>query len=684
MKKITSLLAVLLVLTLCAAPAQAATPYRTFTIGSDGRLVETQTAYEPIRSMTRFGDETLKTPQDIRIGPDGYLYIADNGNNRVLVVTKQGDYVTSIGSKKQLKSAMGVYVDESLNVYVADEKGRSVVVFSQTAPGDYSAYEMVREYGKPTHPLFGDKSPYKPSKLVLDKRGNLYIASTGSTNGIIQISPNGDGEFLGYYGANTSSVSFVMAIMKQILSDEQLSMMGSIVPTSVQNLCIDEKGMVYTVSQSSDQSSLRRLNVAGRNTLTPEYWYDATCAVATHPSGSIFTANKNGYILEYSSEGDMLFDFGVSGDQRVGTFQSVTGLVVDDDYTLYVLDERLNNVQVLAATEFTKLVHHAFALFKDGKYKESKEPWSEVLRMNSMFAYASVGLGEALYRENNFEEALQAFRNGNNKIGYSNAFWEMRSNAMHDSMNPVLIAAAVIIVAWQALKRLNKRFHFLDPIGKAWRWFCNLKYVSHTGYCLQMLKNPFDTCYGIKRENRASWLGAIIVLCIFFVEYVLGKYYSGFLFRSMPDGVYELLNDVVMVFGVFLLLTICCYLVCTIREGEARFKDLFIGFAYALAPMLIFQPITLALTNVLTYNEQFFITLINFVSIGWTVLLIVLTLMYMNDYSFKQTLVTIVITAFTVLIMVCLMFVIYVLVSQLIDFVVSVYGEVVYRFVKKM
>lgn len=684
MKKIVSLLVVLLVLMMAVAPAQAATPYRTFTIGADGRLVETQTAYEPIRSMTRFGDETLKTPQDIRFGPDGYLYIADDGNNRVLVVTKEGDFVTSIGSKKQLKSAMGVYVGADLSVYVADEKGRTVVVFAQKTPGDYSEYEVVREYEKPKHPLFGDKSPYKPSKLVLDKRGNLYIASTGSTNGIIQISPNGDGEFLGYYGANTSTVSFVMAIMKKILSEEQLSMMGSIVPTSVQNLCIDDKGMVYTVSQSSDASSLRRLNVAGRNTLTPEYWYDATCAVATHPSGAIFTANKNGYIVEYSSEGDMLFDFGASGDQRVGTFQSVTGLVVDDDYTLYVLDERLNNVQVLAATEFTKLVHHAFALFKDGKYQESKEPWNEVLRMNSMFAYASVGLGEALYRENNFDEALQAFRNGNNKQGYSNAFWEMRSTAMHDYMNPVLIGAAVLIVVWQVLKRLNKKFHIFAPLSRAWKWLCSLKYVAHTGYSLHMLKNPYDTCYGIKRENKASWLSAIIVLCIFFVEYVLGKYFSGFLFRTMPDGVYELLNDVVMVFGVFLLLTVCCYLVCTIREGEARFKDLFIGFAYALAPMLIFQPISLALTNVLTYNEQFFITLINFVSIGWTALLVVLTLMYMNDYSFKQTLVTIIITAFTVLIMVCLMFVIYVLVSQLIDFVVSVYGEVVYRFVKKM
>ena len=50
---------VLLAALLTAAGAQAATPYRTFTLGVNKDLVETQTAYEPVRSMIRFGEETL-------------------------------------------------------------------------------------------------------------------------------------------------------------------------------------------------------------------------------------------------------------------------------------------------------------------------------------------------------------------------------------------------------------------------------------------------------------------------------------------------------------------------------------------------------------------------------------------------------------------------------------------------
>lgn len=683
MKRVLSFLTMLLVVLLAVVPAQAATPYRTYTVGTSYNLEETQTAYEPVRYMTDFGDVTLDDPQDMRFGPDGNLYIADNGERYILVISPRGEFIKTIGSKRDLRSAYGVFVDDNLNVYVADQNGGKVVVFDQDG-------NVLRTYEKPTHPLYGD-SAFKPNKLVLDKRGNLYIASQGSTNGIVQISPAGDdenGEFLGYYGANTSSVSFIMAMMQQVLSDEQLALLGSVVPPSVMNLAIDGKGMVYTISPADDARVLRRLNVAGTNTLTVNGWVrnegETNAAVAVHPSGAIYTVTNSGTIIEYSSEGDLLFYFGAPGNTRIGSFSTVTGMVVDDDYNLYLLDSQQKCIQVLQPTEFTNLVHEAYTLFKDGKYAASKEPWTQVLRMNSMFTYASVGLGEALYRENNFEEAMESFRNGGNYTGYSDAFWEQRSTLMHDYIGTVFIWLVVIIVVWQVLKRLNRRYHFLAPIGRAWKWFTGLKYVRHTGFCLHMLRNPYDCCYGIKREGRASWLSACIVLLIFFVEYVLNKYFSGFLFKTMPDGYYELFNDVVMVFGVFLMLVICCYLVCTIREGEAKLKDLFIGGAYALAPMLIFQPISLILSNVLTYNEEFFLTLINVVSIGWTVLLIVLVIMYMNDYSFKQTLTTIIITAFTVLVMVALMFVLYVLISQLIDFVSSIYGEVVYRFVKKV
>ena len=89
MKRFTAFLLAALLLA-CTLTAQAATPYRTFTLGVDGDLVETQTAYEPVRAMTRFGEETLKNPADLRMGPDGNLYIADFSFNAIAKVTPNG------------------------------------------------------------------------------------------------------------------------------------------------------------------------------------------------------------------------------------------------------------------------------------------------------------------------------------------------------------------------------------------------------------------------------------------------------------------------------------------------------------------------------------------------------------------------------------------------------------------
>ncbi len=678
MKKIAAWLLLILLVLGCVS-AQAATPYRTYTQGTDRDLVETQTAYDPVRAMIRFGEETLKMPQDLRMGPDGYLYIADNGNKRILVIDTEGNFIREIVDKKNMKSPMGVYVDENLNVYVADEKARAVLVYDKDG-------KFVMEYLKPTHQLFGETSPYVPQKVVLDKRGNLYIVSKGNTNGIVQISPVGGGEFLGYYGANASRIS-VLTHVRRFLFGENSAAVGDIVPISVKNLTIDQKGMVYTVTEAADESALRRLNVAGKSTMTPEWWIELNSAVAVNSSNSIFTANANGTIMEYTSEGDLLFVFGANdalSEQRIGMFKSVTGLVVTDDYTIYVLDATLGSIQVLKPTEFTDLVHQAFTLFQEGKYAESKAPWTEVLRMNSLFTYASTGLGEALYREDNYQEAMEAFRNGGYRQGYSDAWWEQRSNILHSNMSTIIYVVAAAVILWIIVKKLDKKFGILKPLRFLKEKIGSIKLVREVGWSFMMLRNPYDACYGIKREKRASWLSAIVVLVIFFGLYVANKYFAGFLFKMMPDGYFELLNDFLVIFGAFLLLTICCYLVCTITDGEARFKDIFISAAYALIPMIVFLPIKLVLTNVLTFNEQFFITMIDVVSIGWTALLIVLMLMYQNDYTLKQTFKTIFLTLFCVLVVVALLVVLYMLISQLVDFIVSIYGEVVYRFVKRV
>ncbi|MBQ4074328.1 MAG: hypothetical protein IJD39_03910 [Clostridia bacterium] len=675
MKKL--LIAWFVLLLLCSNAQAANIPYRTYAMGEDGTLVETQTAYEPVRVITRFGGEKLKTPQDIFWAANGHLYIADTGNKRILEVTASGDLIKEYGSKKTLKEPTGIFVDDELNIYVADKGNRKVIVFNPDG-------DVIKTYGRPDHPMYGEKATFTPVKLVLDSRGNMYILSQGNTNGVIQLSTASDGEFIGYFGANTSAVSFATKLKKLIYSDDQLNNIN-VIPVSLNNIAIDTDGMIYTVSAKEGTEFMRRLNVAGSNTIKPDWFTSSTKAVAVHsPSGSIYTANINGEFMEFNSEGSLLFKFNAydSGDQRTGTFRSVTGMAVDNDYTLYVVDEIQASLTVFKPTGFADSVHQAFEYFQAGQYAQSKEPWQQVLQMNSLFTYANTGMGDVLYRENKYEEAMEYFYNGGNREGYSEAFWEVRADWLHRNLFYFIIAVAVLYLLIKVLGKVNQKHHFLAPVTGIIKKAGRIEILYQLKYSLYLMRNPFDACYGIKREGKASYRSAWIVLVIFFAAFVANKYLTGFLFSMRSEGVYELPLDAALVFGIFLLVVISLYLVCSIKDGEAHLRDIFIGCAYSLIPVIILFLIRLVLTNVLTYNEQFFITLASFVCYGFAVLLLVLSVMFLNDYSLKKTIGIIILSLFTALIITALLFVIYTLSVQLVNFISSIYGEVVYRFVR--
>ena len=82
------------------------------------------------------------------------------------------------------------------------------------------------------------------------------------------------------------------------------------------------------------------------------------------------------------------------------------------------------------------------------------------------------------------------------------------------------------------------------------------------------------------------------------------------------------------------------------------------------------------MTHILTTNEQFLITLLQYVIYGWVIVLVILGIKEVNNYTAK----VICITIFTILIMALLIFIIYVLWAQVFEFISAVFGEVVYRF----
>ncbi len=675
-KRIISLAALLIAFAMPADTliVQADAPYKTYTVDGYGYVSETQTAYLPYETITKVGEEALNAPTDFTLLNDGSMYILDSGNARVVVSDMEANLITTFG-EGVLVNPRGIYVTPEHICYVADRDAKAVFVFD--ADG-----ELIHTYGKPTAPLYGETQDFLPLKVIANEAGTMYIICESNTNGIVQISPVDGGTFLGYFGTNRTDPSLWNIIWRSIQTDAQRAKSRGNIPATPDNMAIDEKGLIYTVTRGEGYDTLKRLNIAGINMIEPDAYEEVPAAVAVGNHDNVFVASQMGYIYEYNNEGDLLFVFGGSddGQQRIGLSTKVEAIQVGTDDKIYVLDSDKAQIQIYEPTEFTNHLHNALYLFSKGRYTESKEPLTEVLRMNNLFDYANMAMGRALYKEENYHDAVYYARLAKDYEGYSDAFWEIRNNWLKRNLATVIIILFTLFVLKKIIDLLDKKKHILAKPRAVMHKVGGIKLIKQLRYMFYYMRHPIDGCYGIKREGRVSLLSANILLVLIMLFYIINKYFCGFLMKNVREGSYDIFSDIGFIVIVLGLVVGCNYLMCTINEGEGKIKHIYCSFLYSMAPYLVFTPIIFLMSHVVTFNEVFFIQFANLFMVVWIAVLVFIAIKEINNYKVKETFKIIGLTVFTILIACLLAFIIYVLWSQVFDFLQSVFGEVVYRF----
>ncbi len=146
---------------------------------------------------------TLSTPGGLAIGPNGDLFVADTGNNRVLEfqagagngasairVYGQAGFNSSLKPSQlgtqTLVTPQGVYVDQASNLYVTDTGANRALIFSntQTAPPAGAAATFVIGQGNFSGAA-GGTGLKTPTGIATDSNGLIYIADTGNNRVLI-------------------------------------------------------------------------------------------------------------------------------------------------------------------------------------------------------------------------------------------------------------------------------------------------------------------------------------------------------------------------------------------------------------------------------------------------------------------------------------------------------------------
>lgn len=668
LKTVSVIIAVMFIFSVTAF---ADTAYKTVTVDKNGDYIETQNAYNPVTTIEKIGDEILNKPADLAIKGDK-MFIADTGNKRIVISTLNGELVKIIESEL-FKEPCGLFVTVNDTVLVADSGAKAVFAFS-------SEGELLKKYEKPDSILYGKDQSFVPLKVAADTNDNLYITSKGNSNGIVQLSRS-TGEFLGYFGANDVTVTLWDKFMDAIFTEEQKSQLRQTIPASVSNLTVDNRGVVYTMTDIESEQVIRKLNMSANNMLKTNISFPNPSDVAIGNIGNIYATTRNGYILEFNSEGDLIFVFGGfdDGSQRIGLFGTISAMAVSGDDRLYVLDDTAGQIQTFEPTEFTQSVHTALELYQDGKYIESKEPWKKVLLMNNLFDYAHKGIAESYYMEEDYATAMEHFKLSNDKEGVSKAFTELRNAKIRENIFLILGIVVGLIAVIYITVMLRRKTTVLAGVGTKFKKVGEVPTVKKLLFLFEIPKNPMDAYYGIKRENKVSVLSASILYVLFIIIYLADKYLRGYIFSSVTVGQYSVFKDAALIVGILILAVLCHYLICSITEGEASLKNVYCGIVYSLLPYLVLRPLVIILTHVLTDSEVFIINFLNVAIYACTIALLVVMVSELGSYKASETAKCIFWTLFAFFVAIVVIFILFVMTKQTVQFISQIYSEVIYR-----
>ncbi len=660
----------LILLSVLASPVAAGSrpPYTTWALGPGGRLYLTQDAYVPVAEI----DLPLSGPEDLFITSEGVLYVADAGNGRVVQLGKDFTITATYG-EGILTSPTGIFVDEEGTIYVADAGSKTVVILNRDG-------SLEAQFGRPTNPLFGRDNPFLPRKIAVDARGNLYVVSEGSTNGLVMLSRKGD--FMGYFGANPAVMSLQMMLQRIFLTREQLAQFIRNEAASPSNLAIDSESMVFTVTAgTARQRSIRRFTVAGRNIFPEVHGSTSFRDIHVSDGGLVTAVDAEGQIYEYALKGMLLFVFGGKdqADQRLGTLRNPTGIARHGD-RLYVLDKDKNGLVVYQSTRFARLVHEGVRRYVEGFYTQAQPYFEEVLQYNGSFIMAYQAIADAYFKEGDYVRALRYYRYAEDRRGYSEAFWELRNAVLQRYLTSALLLFLSLTVARSAVRRLDRRRGLLEPVRRWWSAAQRSRLVADFLFLFRFIRHPADSFYYIKEKERGSLRFALLLYFWVVVVRVASLYLTGFVFNPYADpSRIRAEVEVIYVLALILLWNSANYLVSTISDGEGRLRDVIIGSAYALFPYALFALPLALLSNLMSLNEIFLYTFSRNLILAWTALMLFVMVREIHNYSFSETFRNVLKTLFTMAVMVLTAYILYVLFYQLFDFVTALFRELQLR-----
>ena len=718
MKKFNKILctfcALLMVLTAACITASAGSAYQTYVYSVDGKALYSPDAYTAISTIDSdyMGlNVPIENPGDLVTDQAQNVYIADTGNNRIVVLDRYykvnftiAEFSNDQGVPDRLTAPQGVFVSEPNEKYgkliwVCDTGANRIVVFDE-----FGNFQRIIE--EPESTLFDKDSVYKPVAMAVDAYNRLYVVSSTTYQGIIVMTDAG--EFTGFIGAQAVNISMWDIIWRRFQTKEQRENSEQKVSTEFNNITINmNKGLVYVTTSTIEESAVagaitgkdktgtnspvKLLNANGSEIMRRNgFWMPAgeidyssrstdeitgvskiiDAAVGPEDTWSIIDEKRN-RIYTYDFDGNLLFAFGDKGTM-LGNLGSIEAVAYQGTNML-VLDKTNDNITVFQRTEYGDILLDAIAAESTQDFDLAISLWTDVLKRNSNFDSAYVGIGQAMYRNKDYANSLSYFESAYDTDNWSNSYKEIRKEWMSTYFLLLLLIIVALIVGvslfFKWMTKINKR---VATSGKKRTFGQEIAYGFH------IIFHPFDGFWDLKHEKRGSVRGAIFFIVLAIAAFFYQAIGQGYLLNpfSYIASVWAQVLGVLVPLFLFVLANWC---LTTLFEGEGSFKDVFIACSYSLIPIPLLIVPTTIYSNFCITTETDIIGFISSFAFIWLGLLIFFGTMVTHDYSMGKNVITVLGTIVGMVFIMFLAVLFTTLVGKIVSLITNIVTEIQYR-----
>ena len=375
-------------------------------------------------------------------------------------------YTDENGKETALDACSGVTVTPAGDIYITQSEKSQILHFNPD-------YTLNRVMGRPDITGY-ENVKYRPTKMVVDSAGRLYVISKGMYEGILEL--NGDGSFTRFFGVNAVTFTPWQLLWRVFATREQRSRQSLWLPSDFTNLCIDQDGFLFATLLSSDKETVKRLNAKGENIIKvpdqqpypcgDQWTNESGFGIPTGPSQFI-AVDTNAYgvyicldstrsrVFAYNEDHNLLFVFGGPGD-REGYFRNPVDVAFIGDNIL-VLDSLAQSIEIFSPTLYGQALMNAVKSQYEYGYETAAEYWREALSYNHNLTLAYSGIGRMLLREGQFEKAMEYLKLGEDRTYYDKAYEKVRTAFLRQAFVPIACGVAGLAVLSAVIGSLKRR-----------------------------------------------------------------------------------------------------------------------------------------------------------------------------------------------------------------------------------